>query len=334
MPADPRVHPLRQARRHVRPRRGDAPLARGPRLLRDPGRHAGERGVRRAPRRRVPRAGAGRRGRGDRVARGPALVLGGGRDVRQELGRLQRPPGRGAPPPGSQGRHHRVLDGRPLRGRHPHHGRLPVAGEPELGVHHARPQRPPPGPAARRPGLARDLDAAARERHALDPRVAAAPAAGRVLEARVGLRGLRGHRVSGLRGGRLAGPLHEPGVPADGAPRRAAQGPGRPVGPPVPAPGEAGAGGRIPRGEPAVVGSVAQGARGGRERGNGEGGGGGRVGGGSRDSGRADDPGLDARLRPSGRGPGAGAGRMGGGGGVAEPPDPGADVASQRRRTG
>ena len=147
---DPRVHPLLQARWHFRPRRGDAPLARGPRLLRDPGGHARERRVRRAPRRRVPRAGAGRRGRGDRLARGPALVLGSGRDVRQELGRLQQPTGGGAPAAGPQGHHHRVLDGRPLRGRHPHHGRLPVAGEPELGVHHARAQRAPARPAPRR----------------------------------------------------------------------------------------------------------------------------------------------------------------------------------------
>ena len=243
------------------------------------------------------------------------MVLGGGRDVRQELGRLQLPPGRGAPPPGSQGHHHGVLDGRPLRRRHPHHGRLPVAGEPELVVHHARAQRASARPAPGRRGLARHLDAAARERLALDPRVAPAPAARRVLEARIGVRGLRRHRVSGLRGGRLGGPVHEPGVPVDGAPRRAAQGARRALGPPVSAPGVPGAGRRVPRGEPAVVGPVAH-----------------RKGRGERLRGRTDDPGLDARQRPTGGRPGAGRRPVGGRGGMAERPDPGTDLASRPER--
>ena len=50
---------------------------------------------------------------------------GSGRHDRHLLGRLQRAAGRGAPAAGAQGDHHALLDRRPLRRRHPLHGRLP-----------------------------------------------------------------------------------------------------------------------------------------------------------------------------------------------------------------
>ena len=62
------------------------------------GRHARQRGIHRPAPRRVPGAGAGRRARGHRLDRGPALVQRPGRHVRQELGRLQLAPGRGPAP--------------------------------------------------------------------------------------------------------------------------------------------------------------------------------------------------------------------------------------------
>ena len=62
-------------------------------------------------------------------------------------------------PPALQGGHLDVLDRRPLRRRHPHHGRLPARREPELVVRHVPAERPAARSAAGRPGLGGDVAA-------------------------------------------------------------------------------------------------------------------------------------------------------------------------------
>ena len=69
---------------------------------------------------------------------------------------------------------------------------------------------------------------------ALDRALARPPAPRRLLEARLGLRGLRGDRVPGLRGRRLRGRVHERGPAAPGRALRPAQGAHRAVGARVP----------------------------------------------------------------------------------------------------
>ncbi len=94
---------------------------------------------------------------------------------------------------------------------------------------------------------------------ALDPHLARAPAARRLLEARLGVRGLRGHRGARVRDRGLDRRVHEQRpAPARGA-RRAAQGPHRPVAPRLPARRHARPGDRVPPGGAALVGPLAQG---------------------------------------------------------------------------
>ena len=65
----------------------------------------------------------------------------------QVLGRLQRAAGRGAAPAGAEGDHHRLLDRRPLRRRHPLHGRRAAQRQSVVGrrscwpIRRARPIR-------------------------------------------------------------------------------------------------------------------------------------------------------------------------------------------------
>ena len=73
---------------------------------------------------RVPAAGARRRRRRDRLARRPAVVYRARRHDRQVVGRVQRAAARRLATAGTRVRRQRVLDRRPLRGRHPLHGRM------------------------------------------------------------------------------------------------------------------------------------------------------------------------------------------------------------------
>ena len=66
-----------------------------------------------------------------------------------------------------------------------------------------------------------------------DPHLAQPPAPGRLLEARLGQRGLRRHHLCRLRHRRLVRRLPGPGVPADGGPLVPEEGAHRPVGAPV-----------------------------------------------------------------------------------------------------
>ena len=65
-----------------------------------------------------------------------ALVRRHGRHDRHLLGRLQRPAGRGAPPAGAEGDHHRLLDRRPLCRRRAFHGRGAAQRQSVVGLGH------------------------------------------------------------------------------------------------------------------------------------------------------------------------------------------------------
>ena len=148
---------------------------------------------------------------------------------------------------------------------------------------------------------------------ALDPHLARAPAARRVLEARLRVRGLRGHRGARVRDRGLDRRVHEQRpAPARGA-RRAAQGPHRPVAPRLPARRHARPGDRVPPGGAALVGLLAQGRR-------------------DRRDGRADAARVDAGVRAARAVDGRGAGALGGGGRVAVSAARAPDAAAGRGR--
>ena len=206
-------------------RRAPAPVRGRPRLRRRPPRPEGERLVRGRASRRVPRAGARRHRRGDRLACGAALVDRRGRDDRDLVGRLQRPAGRGPAATRSQGDHDPLLDGRPLRGRRALHRRLRAGGRrASMGLPDARLECDAAGSRLRGRALAGPLARTARADAPVRRGVALAPAPRRLLEARVGLRGLRRRRVSCLRGRRLGGRVHERDLPAARGATRPAQG--------------------------------------------------------------------------------------------------------------
>ena len=162
-PGDPRVRAVSQGRRDGGGRRADVRLLRGTRLRLRASRHAGLRRLRRHPRGRVPRAGAGRRAsrcsRGSPRSRGADGRVG---MIGHLVDRLQRPAGRIPPPTAAEGRDQHVLDRRPLSRRHPLHGRLRARCRHALvGDDDARLQRPPSAARVRRRRLARDLAAPA-----------------------------------------------------------------------------------------------------------------------------------------------------------------------------
>ena len=76
---------------------------------------------------------ARRRRRGDRLAGAPAVVQRRGRHVRHLVGRLQRAAGRRAPAAGAEGDRHALLDRRPLRRRRALHGRRQAQRRLRLG---------------------------------------------------------------------------------------------------------------------------------------------------------------------------------------------------------
>ncbi len=196
------------------------------------------------------------------------------------LGRLQRTPGRGAAAAGAQGDHHALLDRRPLRRRCPLHGRLPAQREPAVGLDPARARGVSARSGDRGRALARDVARADREPGGLSGALAGAPVAGRVLAARLGLRGLWRDPLRGLRDRRLGGWLFQRGAPAAQGAEVPEKGPGRALGAPVSPEWRAGPADRVPAGSGPLVGSLAQGHR-------------------SRDHGRARVPGLDAGERRS-----------------------------------
>ncbi len=137
----------------------------------------------------------------------------------------------------------------------------------------------PPDPAARRRALARDVAASGCDNTVLLIGELAAPsAARRLLEARLGLRGLLRDRMPGLRGRRLGRRLHQRDPAPARRPHLPAEGSDRPLGAQVPALAPARAADRLPPGGAALVGPLAEGHR-------------------HRHHGRAAIPGLDAEER-------------------------------------
>ncbi len=242
-------------------RRADASLSRRARLRFRARRSARQRRVGRAAVRRVRAAGAGRRAGSDRVARAAELVQRRGRDDGHLLGRLQRIAGRRTSPAGAEGDHHAMLHRRPLSRRRAFHGRRDADRQVRLGVVLLRGDVPSARSGAGRRAMARDVAGAVAERAAVPGTLAAPPAARRLLEARLGLRGLRGDRMPGLRGRRLDGRLHQRDPAPAGRIVGAAQGADRAVGTRLPALRDARPADRLSAGDAALVGSLAEGHR-------------------------------------------------------------------------
>ncbi len=122
-------------------------------------------------------------------------------------------------------------------------------------------QSRPLDPLDRRGELAGALARASRDAAVLSGAVARAPALRCLLEARLGLRGLRRDRVPGAGDRRLDGRLHQRGAAAAGRPQGAAPRHHRSLGPPLSARRRARTRHRLPPGGGALVGHVAQGPR-------------------------------------------------------------------------
>ena len=209
------------------------------------------------------------------------MVHGRRRHDRQVVGRLQRAPDRRPRAARAPGGDQRLLDRRPLRRRRPLHRRLRLRRlHAVVGLDDARVQRPASRPGGGRGGLARAVARAPGADSPVRRGVALAPAPRRVLEAGLGLRGLRRDPLPGLHGRRLGRRLLERDPALPGRLRGAPEGPDRPVGTPLPARRAARARDRLPAGVAALVGPVAEGD-------------------GDRDHGGADAPGLDARPGPA-----------------------------------
>ena len=186
---------------------------------------------------RVPPAGAGGPARGHRLDRRPALVHRRRRHDRHLVGRLQQPPAGRPPPAGAQGDHHAHEHRRPLRRRRALQGRL-RAGHRPAALEHVHAALAVPAAARGRPSASAGASCGEQRleaQPAVDPHLARAPAPRRLLEARLGVRGLRRHRGPRLRRRRLDRRLHQRRPAPARGPARAAQGPHRPVAARVPA---------------------------------------------------------------------------------------------------
>ena len=232
---------------------------------------------------------------------------------RHLLGRLQRPAARRPEASGAEGHHHPLLHGRPLRRRHPLHGRLPHQRESLLERGPLHLGRPAAGPAARRRQMAGDLAGAAGGPASL-ARAMARPSAPRcLLEAWLRLRGLRRHRLRGLCHRRLGGQLFQCRAAAPGRAGLPAQGADRPLDPCLSASQRARPGHRLSPGGGALVGSLAEGHR-------------------QRDHGRADVSRLDAGAQGAEALVSPASRPLGGGGCLALAANPGAGAITSAPR--
>ena len=191
----------------------------------------------------------------------PALVHRRGRHDRQLVGRLQRAAGRGAPPAGAQGDHHRRA--RPTTATPTTSTTWAAACSTTTlnwAVDDVRPQLAPARPALVGERWREMWLRAPRRPPAVDRRLAAPPAPRRLLEARLGDARTTPHRVprstpsaAGPTATRNAVPRLLAGLDV---PRKGLIGP---VGASVPAHGRARTRHRLPPGGDALVGSLAQG---------------------------------------------------------------------------
>ena len=140
-------------------------------------------------------------------------------------------------------------------------GGAPLTGELRVGFVPVRRDVPPARSRARRRPLARDVAGAPEQSAAVPRALAAAPMARRLLEARLGVRGLQRDPVSGLRGRRLDRWLHQCDPAPARAPDGAAQGPDRALGARLSAFRAPRSADRLSAGGAAVVGSLAEGHR-------------------------------------------------------------------------
>ena len=230
-------------------------------------RHPGDGRFRRGDHRRVHTAGARRRARGDRLARGRSMVLGCGRHGRHLVGRVQRTAGRRLAAAGAEGRHQPVLHRRSLRRRRALQGRLRTGmRRPRLGVGDALLQRAASGSRNRWRGLEGDLAWHVSRRRRRSSPSGSAPTSRRLLEARLDLRGLRRDRVPRVHGGRVGRRVHERDPTNACRAGQRPQGAHRALGPRVaarrPTQGPAH---RLPGRGASLVGSVAQGKPNGTE---------------------------------------------------------------------
>ena len=196
------------------------------------------------------------------MARATALVHRTRRHDGHLVGRLQRAAG-GRPAAAAAGlRAQSLLDRRPLRRRRALSGRLRAGcGHALVGVDDARLQRTPAGSRHRRRGVADDVARPAAGDPALHRGVARPSAPRRLLEARLGLRALREHRMPGLHGGWLERRLHERDSALPRRLPRPAQGPDRTVVAQLSRARRARPGDRVPAGSAALVRPLAQGTR-------------------------------------------------------------------------
>src|SRR3954447_5263221 len=135
---------------------------------------------------------------------------------------------------------------------------MPVERQSQLGLNDVRLYVAPARSGAGWRALARVMDVSAGKYRPADRRVAAAPAPRRILETWFGLRKLRGYPMRRLRRRRLVGWLFQCHRAPACRLESAVQGPDRPFGAQIPAFRDAGPGDRVPAGNAALVGPLAQ----------------------------------------------------------------------------
>ena len=226
------------------------------------------------------------------------VVYRGGRHDRHLLERVQRAAGGRPPSARAEGDRHAVLHRRPLCRRCALRRRLRGLGHAAVGVVDARVERVAARPGHRRRALAGDVARAVGGGAPVHRALARPSAPRRLLEAGLGVRGLRENRGRRLRRRRLVGWLHERHPAAPRGPARTAQGADRAVGARLAAGRPARADDRVPAGDAALVRPLARRCRHG-------------------DHGRTDAAGLHPGLVPACQLLCRAAGVVGGGAGLA-----------------
>src|SRR6185437_14479320 len=193
------------------------------------------------------------------MAGSAAVVQWLGRDDGNFLGRVQWTADCGAPPSGTQGHRDPLLNRRPLRRRCALHGRRPSYCRTGVGLVLFRVTVPSARSNACRRRLASDVAGAVAEDTLLFRALAAAPTTRRLLEARVGMPGLRSDPMPSIRGRWLDRRLQECNSTAPRAAEGATQGSHRAVGTCLSAFCPSGPADRVSSGNAALVGPLVEG---------------------------------------------------------------------------